>query len=101
MCGVCRTDLHLAAGELPAKRPLVAPGHEVVGRVVEVGDAVDDVALGERLGVAWLRAHVWPVPVVPRRRGEPVPPVDVHRLGRRRRVRRAVTVPAALRLPHP
>ena len=35
VCGVCRTDLHLADGELPAKRPLVAPGHEVVGRVVE------------------------------------------------------------------
>jgi propanol-preferring alcohol dehydrogenase len=55
VCGVCRTDLHLAAGELPAKRPRVAPGHEVVGRVVEVGEAVDDVAIGERLGVAWLR----------------------------------------------
>jgi propanol-preferring alcohol dehydrogenase len=55
VCGVCRTDLHLAAGELPARRPRVAPGHEVVGRVVEVGEAADDVALGERLGVAWLR----------------------------------------------
>jgi propanol-preferring alcohol dehydrogenase len=55
VCGVCRTDLHLAAGELPARRPLVAPGHEAVGRVVEVGAAVDDVVLGERLGVAWLR----------------------------------------------
>ncbi|MGA8209326.1 MAG: zinc-binding alcohol dehydrogenase family protein [Nocardioidaceae bacterium] len=55
VCGVCRTDLHLAAGELPPRRPLVAPGHEVVGRVVEVGDGVDDVALGERMGVAWLR----------------------------------------------
>ena len=55
VCGVCRTDLHLAVGELPAKRPLVAPGHEVVGRVVEVGAEVDDVTLGERLGVAWLR----------------------------------------------
>lgn len=56
VCGVCRTDLHLAAGDLKAKRPLVVPGHEVVGRVVEVGEDVIDVALGDRLGVAWLRS---------------------------------------------
>jgi propanol-preferring alcohol dehydrogenase len=56
VCGVCRTDLHLAAGELPARRPLVAPGHEAVGRVVDVAPAVDDVLLGDRLGVAWLRS---------------------------------------------
>jgi len=55
VCGVCRTDLHLVAGELAAKKPSVSPGHEVVGRVVEVGSAVTDHALGDRLGVAWLR----------------------------------------------
>ena len=32
-CGVCRTDLHLAEGDLPARRPQVTPGHEVVGYV--------------------------------------------------------------------
>lgn len=56
VCGVCRTDLHLAAGELPARRPSVAPGHEVVGRVTERGAAVTEVGLGERVGVAWLRS---------------------------------------------
>ena len=56
VCGVCRTDLHLAAGELAPKRPLVVPGHEVVGRVVELGASVTGHAVGDRLGVAWLRS---------------------------------------------
>ena len=33
-CGVCRTDLHILDGELPAHKPGMVPGHEVVGRVV-------------------------------------------------------------------
>ncbi|EUA42564.1 alcohol dehydrogenase GroES-like domain protein [Mycobacterium xenopi 4042] len=36
-CGVCRTDLHVAEGDLPVHRKHVTPGHEVVGEVVEVG----------------------------------------------------------------
>ena len=55
VCGVCRTDLHLALGELAPKRPSVVPGHEVVGRVIEVARDVHDVEVGDRLGVAWLR----------------------------------------------
>jgi alcohol dehydrogenase, propanol-preferring len=53
-CGVCRTDLHLADGELPQARYPVTPGHEIVGRVVEVGAAVTEFALGDRVGVPWL-----------------------------------------------
>jgi alcohol dehydrogenase, propanol-preferring len=53
-CGVCRTDLHLAEGDLPPKRPSVAPGHEVVGRVVALGEGARRFAIGERVGVAWL-----------------------------------------------
>jgi propanol-preferring alcohol dehydrogenase len=56
VCGVCRTDLHLACGELPAVRPLVVPGHEVVGTVTECGTAVTGTKPGERVGVAWLRS---------------------------------------------
>ena len=37
-CGVCRTDLHVVDGELPNPKPLVVPGHEVVGEVTAVGD---------------------------------------------------------------
>jgi propanol-preferring alcohol dehydrogenase len=55
-CGVCRTDLHVAAGELPVHRPSVVPGHEVVGHVAEVGDGVTGFAAGDRVGVAWLRS---------------------------------------------
>jgi propanol-preferring alcohol dehydrogenase len=54
-CGVCRTDLHVAAGELPVHRPSVVPGHEVVGHVVEVGPGVRGFRLGDQVGVAWLR----------------------------------------------
>jgi propanol-preferring alcohol dehydrogenase len=54
-CGVCRTDLHLAAGELPPHRPGTIPGHEIVGVVDEVGDGASRFAVGERIGIAWLR----------------------------------------------
>jgi alcohol dehydrogenase, propanol-preferring len=53
-CGVCRTDLHLMAGELPNARYPVTPGHEIVGRVVEAGAAVAKTVPGERVGVPWL-----------------------------------------------
>jgi propanol-preferring alcohol dehydrogenase len=54
-CGVCRTDLHVAAGELPVHRASVVPGHEVVGHVAEVGQGVTGFRRGDRVGVAWLR----------------------------------------------
>ena len=53
-CGVCRTDLHLAEGDLPPRRPAVVPGHEVVGEVDAVGPGARRFAVGERIGVAWL-----------------------------------------------
>lgn len=53
-CGVCRTDLHVADGELPAaKLPLIL-GHEIVGTVAELGADVRGLALGQRIGVPWL-----------------------------------------------
>jgi propanol-preferring alcohol dehydrogenase len=54
VCGVCRTDLHLAEGDLPPRRPGVIPGHEVVGRVRARGPGATRFAEGERVGVAWL-----------------------------------------------
>src|ERR1700690_3548675 len=53
-CGVCRTDLHLVDGELPAPKQPVIPGHEVVGTVVAHGAGVTSPALGARVGVPWL-----------------------------------------------
>ena len=53
-CGICRTDLHVADGELPEpKLPLVL-GHEIVGEVASVGAGVDRFAAGDRVGVPWL-----------------------------------------------
>jgi propanol-preferring alcohol dehydrogenase len=54
-CGVCRTDLHLAEGDLAPRRPRTVPGHEVVGYVDRLGPGTDRFATGERIGVAWLR----------------------------------------------
>lgn len=55
-CGVCRTDLHVTEGDLPVHRAGVVPGHEVVGEVVAVGSAAGaDFAVGDRVGIAWLR----------------------------------------------
>jgi propanol-preferring alcohol dehydrogenase len=55
-CGVCRTDLHVTEGDLPVHRTGVVPGHEVVGYVVAVGAATGtDFAVGDRVGIAWLR----------------------------------------------
>ncbi len=56
VCGVCRTDLHLAEGDLAPHRTRTVPGHEVVGRVVERGDGAHRFALGDRVGIAWLRS---------------------------------------------
>lgn len=52
-CGVCRTDLHIADGDICGGLPIV-PGHEVVGRVEAIGEGVDNLPVGTRVGVAWL-----------------------------------------------
>jgi propanol-preferring alcohol dehydrogenase len=53
-CGVCRTDLHLVDGELPGTVLPRVPGHEIVGRVVELGAGCGQFKLGDRVGVPWL-----------------------------------------------
>ncbi len=55
-CGVCRTDLHLALGELAPRRQGVVPGHEVVGVVEAAGSGSVRFAAGDRVGIAWLRS---------------------------------------------
>ncbi len=53
-CAICRTDLHVVDGELTsAKLPLI-PGHEIVGRVEEIGSGVEHFAMGDRVGIPWL-----------------------------------------------
>jgi propanol-preferring alcohol dehydrogenase len=53
-CGVCRTDLHVADGELAQGKLPIIPGHEIVGTVSEKGTGVERFAAGDRVGVPWL-----------------------------------------------
>jgi propanol-preferring alcohol dehydrogenase len=53
-CGVCRTDLQIVEGDLAARRLPIVPGHQIVGRVLSVGEAVRGWSVGERAGVGWL-----------------------------------------------
>ncbi|MFL6623021.1 MAG: zinc-dependent alcohol dehydrogenase family protein [Sulfurifustis sp.] len=55
-CGVCRTDLHIVDGDLPALDHPIVPGHEIVGYVEARGDDVEAgrFSIGRRVGVPWL-----------------------------------------------
>jgi propanol-preferring alcohol dehydrogenase len=59
VCGVCHSDLHVADGDWTqfagiVKKPLIL-GHEIVGRVIERGAAVETIQIGNRVGVPWLQ----------------------------------------------
>jgi propanol-preferring alcohol dehydrogenase len=53
-CGVCRTDLHVVDGELSDVWTPIVPGHEIVGRAEALGNGVEGIEVGERVGVPWL-----------------------------------------------
>ena len=53
-CGVCRTDLHVLDGDLPDTVLPVVPGHEIVGRIDALGQGVQGLRIGQRVGVPWL-----------------------------------------------
>jgi propanol-preferring alcohol dehydrogenase len=53
-CAVCRTDLHVVDGELSEPKLPLVPGHEIVGTIEEMGEGVQDFAVGDRVGIAWL-----------------------------------------------
>lgn len=53
-CGICRTDLHVVEGELAVRRSPLIPGHQIVGRVTDIGGRVEGFTVGDRVGVAWL-----------------------------------------------
>ena len=55
VCGVCRTDLHVAEGDLPPKHSRIVPGHEIVGIVERVGASSTRFKVSDRVGIAWLR----------------------------------------------
>jgi propanol-preferring alcohol dehydrogenase len=53
-CAVCRTDLHVADGELPNPKLPLIPGHEIIGRIAALGEGVEGFAVGDRIGIPWL-----------------------------------------------
>jgi propanol-preferring alcohol dehydrogenase len=53
-CAVCRTDLHVVDGDLPNPKLPLIPGHEIVGRIAELGPGVDRFRVGDRVGLPWL-----------------------------------------------
>src|SRR5262245_65944552 len=55
-CGICRTDLHVIEGDLPPHRLPLVPGHQIVGVVESLGERAARFAIGDRVGIAWLRA---------------------------------------------
>ena len=56
VCGICRTDLHVVEGELPPVTPHIVPGHQIVGVVDQCGPGTHRFAMGQRVGIAWLRS---------------------------------------------
>src|SRR6266496_3677008 len=52
-CAVCRTDLHILEGEVPARLPVV-PGHQAAGKIVTLGSGVEGFAPGDSVGVGWM-----------------------------------------------
>ena len=53
-CGVCRTDLHILDGDLKGPKLPLIPGHEIVGIVTEIGEGVERISTGQRIGVPWM-----------------------------------------------
>ena len=56
VCGVCRTDIHIAEGDLPLKKSPIILGHEIVGVVDEVGENVERFNVGDQAGAYWLHS---------------------------------------------
>jgi alcohol dehydrogenase, propanol-preferring len=53
-CAVCRTDLHVVDGELPDPKLPLIPGHQIVGRIEQLGEGVQGFSAGDRIGIPWL-----------------------------------------------
>lgn len=55
-CGICRTDIHIAEGDLPLKKSPLILGHEIVGVVEKTGEGVKKLTPGQRVGISWLHS---------------------------------------------
>src|ERR1700760_2792738 len=52
-CGICGTDAHFVAGEFPGLSWPLTLGHEIAGKIAEIGDGVEDFKVGDRVAVGW------------------------------------------------
>ena len=55
VCAVCRTDIHIVEGDFALHKTPVIPGHQIVGRIDQIGGGVTHLGVGQRVGIAWLR----------------------------------------------
>ena len=101
-CGVCRTNLQIAEGDLAARALPIVPGHQIVGRVASVGRGVTAWRVGERVGAAWLAGTDGTCRQCRAARENLCARRDVHRVGSRRRIRDAIAIrPRRLRAVNP
>ena len=54
VCGVCRTDLHLVEGDLTTPVIPIIPGHQIVGIIEKTGSGIDNLKVGDRVGLPWM-----------------------------------------------
>jgi propanol-preferring alcohol dehydrogenase len=53
VCGACHTDLHIVEGDIKPPQIPITPGHQVIGIIDEIGDSVEQFAVGDRIGIPW------------------------------------------------
>lgn len=98
-CGVCRTDIHIAEGDLPLRKSPIILGHEIVGVVDEVGDDVQQFKEGDRVGVYWLHSSCGRCKYCLSDRENYCPEIQCTGWDRNGGYAEYVTVPAAYALP--
>ena len=55
-CGICRSDLHLIDNDWETSIYPLVPGHEIIGKIAKIGDAVQELQVGQRVGIGWQRS---------------------------------------------
>jgi len=77
-CGLCHCDLSMLDNHWGGSRYPLVPGHEVVGRVVEVGEGVDPAVIGQLRGLGWISGSCTALPPMPGRHRQPLRLIGVN-----------------------
>src|SRR5246127_5939510 len=59
-CGICGTDAHFVNGGFPGMSWPLTPGHEIAGKIAELGDGVEGFSVGDRVAVGWFGGGCYP-----------------------------------------